>query len=236
MRAFDPIHLSNSLLNPSLTNLTIRPARPYDNTDEIARLIYLTDPLIYPGWFRGCDESEPSATLTRLIMSPGSIFYWGHLTLATVRPTPDSNKEQIVALLNTLESPTSRHDYDYKRFKDQSPIFRDVIERYVEPLHLQARTSPDGTIIGVNLCTHPDYLHLGIARHLLRTFIELAYAQGYSTIEAECPCNNDTTLSLYHSFNFYVTSHLIGYAAPGETPPDIFNLRLDLNNRHLLML
>lgn len=228
MRTFDPIHLSNSLLSPSLNNLTIRPARPYDNIDEIARLIYLTDPLIYPSWFRGCDESEISATLTRLIMSPGSIFYWGHITLATVRPTTDPNKEQIVALLNTLESPTSRHDYDYKRFEDQSPLSRDVIERYIEPLHLQARNSPDGTILGINLSTHPDYLRLGIAHHLLRTFIDLARTQNYRTITAECPCNNNTALSLYRSLNFHATDHSIGYAAPGEIPPDVFNLRLDL--------
>lgn len=224
MRTFDPIHLPNSLLSPSLNNLTIRPARPYDNIDEIARLIYLTDPLIY----HGCSESETSATLTRLIMSPGSIFYWSHLTLATVRPTTNPNKEQIVALLNTLESPTSRHDYDYKRFKDQSPIFRDVIERYIEPLHLQARNSPDGTILGINLSTHPDYLRLGIARHLLRTFIDLARTQGYNAIEAECLSNNTSALDLYHSLSFYVTSNSIGYATPGEIPPDVFNLRLDL--------
>ena len=62
-------------------DIVLRRARGDDNMEEIARLIYQTDPYIYPYWFNN-NEDEAVRVLVPLIQERGFIFYYENFYVA----------------------------------------------------------------------------------------------------------------------------------------------------------
>ena len=69
-----------------LEDLKFRRAKETDNMEEIASLIYQTDPYIYPFWFNN-NEREAIEVLSRELMQEGCIFYYENIYVAFDKDT-----------------------------------------------------------------------------------------------------------------------------------------------------
>ena len=90
----------------NLKDIVLRRAKKDDNMAEIARLIYETDPYIYPFWFNE-DIEEAIAYLVPKIMEQGFIFNYENCYVAY-----DKTIKKIVGIICAID-PTTDLEYDY---------------------------------------------------------------------------------------------------------------------------
>ena len=70
---------------------------PSDNFEEIARLLYETDPYIYPYWFNN-NEGDFVDFMSSEVLKDGFIFNYNNLYVAY-----DKDKEKIVGVICAAE-------------------------------------------------------------------------------------------------------------------------------------
>lgn len=205
MTKFQPIHYGD---------LCIRPATHDDNPEQIANLIYQTDPYIYPCWFKG-HQRESDYILGKLVHAVGSVFYYDNITVAEDLPTG-----KIIGIICALERTTPLH-YDYTDQKALSPNADRAITEYIEWLVQQARQSDFDTITISNCCVDPYYRSRKVGQKLFGTFIHEADKQQYHRIQFDCLADNAPAIRLYTSFGCRITCHGTGFSGPDQTPPAV---------------
>lgn len=196
--------------------ITIRPARMHDNSIEVGRLIYQTDPYIYPTWFGG-DEQLGSKVLSGLFTAPKSIFHFDNCIVAE-----DAFDKKIVGLICAIDAQTPLN-YDYGSLKNSSEASHDVIERYIEPLIAQAKHPAIGRkeLIIINCCVDPNRRKSGIGKQMLEALIYHADRNFYDLITFDCLADNTAAIHLYESCGCKIVNHGKGFAAPDQSAPDV---------------
>ena len=111
----------------SFEDITLRRANADDNMEEIARLVYQTDPYIYPFWFDN-DIEEATKVLAPLLREPGFLYHYKNCYVAH-----DTATNKIIGFVCAID-PTSNLDYDYSKLESVNDHYKFTIENYVKPV------------------------------------------------------------------------------------------------------
>ena len=143
-------------------DIVLRRARGDDNMEEIARLIYQTDPYIYPYWFSD-DIEEAKRVLIPLIKKDNFVFNYKHMYVAI-----DKSINKIVGLVCIIDNKMPL-DFDYTSLRNYNFNYKYTIDNYIMALINEVKEL--GVPYLSNVAVHHDYRGKRIGTLLLRYVI-----------------------------------------------------------------
>ena len=189
--------------------IDLRRARKDDNMEEIAKLIYQTDPYIYPFWF-----NEAIRILSEYILKPNFLYNYENIYVAY-----DKTNGHIVGIVCAIDY-TMDLDFDYDELASINENCAFVVKNYIKLLIEEVQKNKSMYI--VNCCVDKDYRSKRIGTVMLGNFIKLMEKAGYDTIEFDCLLHNVRAKNLYHSLGFKEMYTGIGFnGTPNPTEPEI---------------
>lgn len=183
-------------------DIVLRRARSDDNMSDIARLIYQTDPYIYPYWFNN-DEEEAIKVLVPLIQEEGFIFYYENFYVAY-----DKELNKILGVVSAID-PTTNLDYDYSSLEMVNNQYSFTVNNYLKELIKEVVEKKYMYLVNVAVDVH--YRSRRIGSRLLKYFIEQMHEAGFEEIGFDCLMHNLRAKNLYHSLGFKEVSEGIGF-------------------------
>lgn len=183
-------------------DIILRRAKKDDNMEDIAKLLYQTDPYIYPFWFND-DLDEAIRVLVPEIKTPGFIYNFENCYVAY-----DLATEKIVGLVCAID-PTTDLDYDYSRLEAVNDRYNFTINHYVKEIIKEVEEKHYMYL--VNVSVDVDYRSQRIGSRMLTYFIEQMHQAGFDEIGFDCLMHNLRAKNLYHSLGFKETSEGIGF-------------------------
>ncbi len=187
-------------------DVLLRPLRGEDDIATIARLLYLTDPYIYPAI--SADPADPFWTrlVSLCLAEEGNLFSASHFCVATVH-------EKICALSCVI--PCGRR----LTFSERLPLTAEERVRlspandgYFLPL-LEESEGMEGYNL-VNLCVDPACRGAGVGRALMELFIR---EYGDARLHLDVVADNTAAVALYKSCGFEITREYGGFSG-ADTP------------------
>ena len=124
--------MENKLIN--IDDIIIRKATKDDNFEEIAELIYETDPYIYPHWFHN-DVDECKKVIIPLLDKEGFFFNYKSMHLAI-----NKKNNKIIGLIQVIDKDTN-FDYDYTELMNKDRNYKFTIENYIFELINEVKES-----------------------------------------------------------------------------------------------
>ena len=170
--------------------------------EDIARLIYQTDPYIYPYWFDN-NEDEAVRVLVPLIQEPGFIFYYENFYVAY-----DRELEKILGIVSAID-PTTDLNYDYTKLEKVNHNYEFTINNYLKEL-IKEVTEKKYMYL-VNVAVDVEFRSRRIGSRLLKYFIEQMHEVGFEEIGFDCLMHNLRAKNLYHSLGFKEVAEGIGF-------------------------
>ena len=183
-------------------DIVLRRAKNDDNMGDIARLIYQTDPYIYPFWFQNSEE-EAVRVLVPLIQEPGFIFYYENFYVAY-----DRELNKILGIVSAID-PTTNLEYDYSVLENINQRYDFTINNYLKLLIDEVKEKKYMYLVNVSVDVH--YRSRRIGSRLLKYFIEQMHEAGFDEIGFDCLMHNLRAKNLYHSLGFKEVSEGIGF-------------------------
>ena len=183
-------------------DIVLRRARDDDNMADIARLIYQTDPYIYPFWFHD-DEEEAVRVLVPLLQEPGFIFYYENFYVAY-----DRYLNKILGIVSAID-PTTDLDYDYSMLEMVNHQYEFTVNHYLKELIKEVTEKKYMYLVNVAVDVH--YRSRRIGSRLLKYFIEQMHEVGFEEIGFDCLMHNLRAKNLYHSLGFKEVAEGIGF-------------------------
>ena len=179
-------------IKPSIANdIIIRGLKENDDYLQVAKLIYLTDPYIYPYWFRDIDEGK--RVIAEMIRLP-TLYRQENITVAV---TPDGF---IAGATVSAECPFNEDEADIRRAFVMADV--EIDEERTHRIYLdyynKMGDAEDGHYIA-NVATDPDYRGRGIAAAMLSI---ITADKPLSTLE--CVVKNAGSLRLYQRLGFKI--------------------------------
>lgn len=196
----------------NLEDIILRRARKDDNMEDIAKLIYETDPYIYPFWFNN-DINEALEYLVPKIQEPGYIYNYENCYVAYAN---DINK--IVGVVCAID-PTTNLDYNYEDDESINERYKFTINNYVKEIIKEVEEKKYMYL--VNVCIDEEYRSNRIGSRLLRYFIEQMHQAGFDEIGFDCLMHNLRAKNLYHSLGFKEVSEGIGFDGTDHSTVEI---------------
>lgn len=177
---------------------------------KIAQLIYQTDEYIYPAMF-GCLDN--AVKLIPAIFRDGRdyMFSFDNMHVASIG-------ESIVAVLLARVGKMAWSGEILREIAASLKIevpdtLVSVQEEYLDERYVEEST--DDTISIINVCTDSAYRGHGIAKRLLRHFID---ENRDAKMELCVIKGNDSAVNLYRGLGFKETREYLGYSATSEKP------------------
>lgn len=172
------------------TNVTIRKLEDSDDLSQVAKLIYLTDPYVYPTWFNSMDEGI--RVIKEMINLP-TLYNKENITVAVM---PDGYIAGVIVAKQTpfaeeYEAACKACELSGVQVGDKTKVIFDVY--YSKMGHER-----DGYYIA-NVSIDPDYRKRGIAASLLSKVIE-----GKTHCSLECVIANRGAWRLYQRLGFQI--------------------------------
>lgn len=188
---------------------TVRKAKPED-AEEIAEVLYGTDPFIYPTAFD--DLKGARAHFSKLINLEGSAYHYRNIVVAT-----DADENIVGAICYCNDSVDSHLDY-YSALSINSEKAKHVCENYFN--HLSSNVElPDEYYI-VAICVADNFRGKGIGKLLLKNVLSENIAQRF---KLDALCNNENAIRLYEKLGFQIVGECYkGYAYSQSKRPDCF--------------
>ena len=196
----------------NLADITCRRARKTDNMEEIATLIYQTDPYIYPYWFNNNVE-EAISFLKEMILEPGFIFYYDNIYVAV-----DKESEKIVGLVVALD-PSVDLDFDYSPYISINKNYKTTIEKYIYACREDVENN-DAMYI-MNCTVLEEYRGRRIGSKLLGHFISNMERAGFENYRLDCLLHNLRAKNLYHSLGFKEMEEITGFGGFVKEPIEV---------------
>ena len=151
--------------------ITVRPLAPSDNLDEVAELIYLTDPYIYPAWF---DSIEDGIAVIREMIKLETLYNARHLTVAVT-------DDRVVGIIVSRYCPFTEDEREIELAFSRAGVPLDERTHKIFTDYYAKMGDPaDGYYIA-NVATHPDYRRRGIAAAMISCTLD---GVDYATLEA----------------------------------------------------
>ena len=195
-------------------NINIRCLRLTDNLEQVAELIYKTDPYIYPSWFKNYDSWKD--VLVDLIKTNGSVFNYKNIAVAI-------SANNIVGILIYLDESCDL-TFDYDKYIKVNRYFKYAIKKYV--IHLKDNFKQDIIYIP-NVCVDEKYRNLKIATNLIK-FIKNKHKN--KSLLLHCLKKNVPALNLYSKADFKVIKELKGFNLPYKIKPKIYEMKYSPQN------
>ena len=193
--------------------IDLRRARKDDNLEEIAKLIYQTDPYIYPFWFNDSLE-EAMRVLPEYILKPGFIYNYENMYIAH-----DKTNGHIVGLICAIDY-TMDLEFDYTELESINPRYAFVVKNYIKLLIDEV--NKNRSMYVVNCCVDREFRSKRIGTVMFGNFIKLMEGAGYDVIEFDCLLHNVRAKNLYHSLGFKEMYTGIGFnGTENPTEPEI---------------
>ena len=193
--------------------IELRRANKDDNMEELAKLVYNTDPYIYPFWFDN-NEEKAIEVLKKLIREKGFIYNYENMYIAY-----DKTTGHIVGLVNAIDYTTDL-DYDYTNLINTNTNYKFVVENYI--YELIKLVKDEHTMYVVNCCVNKELRGKRIGTVLLGNFIKNMENAGFEKIEFDCLLHNVRAKNLYHSLGFKEMYTGIGFnGTENPTYPEI---------------
>ncbi len=136
--------------------------------EELATLIYETDPYIYPFWFNNNLE-EAKKVLVPRIKEPGFIYNYENCYIAY-----DIERKKIVGVICAI-NPTTDLNYDYNELESINDNYNFTINHYVKELIDEVVNKKYMYL--VNVAVDVEYRNHKIGKRLLSYFIEKCMKQ-----------------------------------------------------------
>lgn len=175
--------------------IKFRRATPEDNMEEIARLIYDTDPYIYPFWFEK-NENKCINFLKEEMLKPGFIFNYNNLYVAY-----DVTMNKIVGVICAIDKSVNL-EYDYESLEKINKYYKTTIKEYIQPILDEVAEYDDETIYIPNVCIDKNLRGKKIGTKLLGYFISQMEKSGFNKFALDCLLHNLPAKNLYHSLGF----------------------------------
>lgn len=181
-----------------------------NNIREIAKLIYNTDPYIYPALF--VDEENAQLHISELIRENDSMFCRENLFVAV-------NNDTIVGIVLWIKGNVV---WDSDKFIDCAKKSGAKISQYVDRVNneyfdLYSNISDD-TITIINACVSSSTRGFGIGKQLLDKFI-CTTAELCDKYELCVIANNKVAVSLYKKIGFSIVEEYNGFTVSNEELP-----------------
>lgn len=181
--------------------MIIRKLKKSDNLKQAAKLIYLTDPYIYPYWFED-DIEKGIQTLTQMLQEP-TIFSYKNCIVAIVN-------KQVVGLI-VYVTKNSIQNKNLEKYKQQSFSARYTIEQYIE--HLYSYNETKDVSIAV-VCVLPKFRRHKIASGMMEYLIQMFGEKTTYTLERLK--DNVPAGRLYEKYGFTILKEITGFAGYGK--------------------
>lgn len=189
--------------------MEIRRARETDNLKEIARLIYETDPYIYPYWFQNTKNWEDF--LTEKIKDKGFLFHYDNILIAT-------ENGHVYGVLVFITDQTNLC-YDYDKIKGINKNFQITIDNYILPV---VKHVGEDLVYISNVCVDQDFRRHYIATGLIEKIKEMFPSQ---TLELDVLADNAAGVKLYQKEGFEKIVELKGFSAPYKRKPLVWTMQ-----------
>jgi len=186
-----------------------RRAKNDDNMEEIAKLIYDTDPYIYPYWFEN-DEKKCITFLKDKMREDGFIFNYNNLYIAW-----DSTINKIVGVICAIDKSVNL-TYDYEKLRKINNNYDKVINKYIKPILKEVEEFDNETIYLSNLCIDNTLRGKKIGTKLLGYFISQMEKNGFNRFALDCLLHNLPAKNLYHSLGFREMKLMNGFTGDGS--------------------
>ena len=186
----------------NLGDIVCRRARQDDDFFEIAKLLYQTDPFIYPFWFKD-DISKGADYFASRMDKEGFFFNYENLYIAYDKETND-----ILGAICAVDS-TVNLDYDYTEDMKIDSNYAFTIKNYI--LGLIEEVKENKFIYISNVCVNPDYRSKRIGTKILGHYITQMEKAGWQEFALDCLLHNLRAKNLYHSFGFKEMKEIVGF-------------------------
>ena len=186
----------------SLEDIVLRRAKSDDNMEDIAKLIYQTDPYIYPFWFNNNIE-EAIEVLVPRIKQKGFLMYYENCYVAV-----DYKTNRIVGLVCAID-PTTDIDYDYSELSSINDNYKFTIDHYFNEIIKEITEKKYMYLL--NVAVDEEYRSKRIGSRMLSYFIDQMHEEGFDEIGFDCLMHNLRAKNLYHSLGFKEVSEGFGF-------------------------
>lgn len=184
---------SNYLVENELIHF--RRAKKGDNMEEIASLIYDTDPYIYPFWFHD-DKDACIEFLKDEMLKDGFIFNYNNLYVAY-----DTTAEKIIGVICGVDKSVNL-EYDYKSLEKVDDNYKIVINEYIQPILNEVSEDDEETLYLPCACIDKNFRGKQIGTKLFGYFISQMQRAGFKKFKLDCLLHNLQAKNLYHSLGF----------------------------------
>lgn len=186
-----------------------RRAKKEDNMEEIAKLLYQTDPYIYPYWFDN-DENKCIEFLKNEILKDGFIFNYNNLYVAF-----DKTINKIVGVICAIDKSIDLN-YNYDNLKKINDKYSITINKYIMPILEEVGEFDNSTIYIPNVCIDKTLRGKKIGTKLLGYFISKMEENGFDRFELDCLLHNLPAKNLYHSLGFREMKLMDGFTGSDD--------------------
>ena len=183
-------------------NIVFRKVEKEDNMEDIARLLYDTDPYIYPYWFDG-DAEEAAKVLAPKMLEDGFIFNYQNCRIAV-----DTDNGKIVAMLCSI-GPDTNLEYDYRELASVNDNYKFIVDDYLK--YLVNEVKEKQFVYLTNIAVDVDYREKKVGSRMLKDWVKLIDEAGYPEIGFDCLMHNLRAKNLYHSLGFKEVAEGIGF-------------------------
>lgn len=177
-------------------DVIIRPLEGVDDLDQVAKLIYLTDPYVYPNWF---DTMEDGIKVIRQMIELPTLYSRENITVAV---TPDGF---VAGMVVSKQAPfTEDIDHIKKAFELSGVKADERTELVFDAYYAKMGADEDGYYIA-NVTVDDDHRRRGIAAAMIKHVMN-----GKKHCTLECVVANAGAWRLYQRLGFE-----IAYEYPG---------------------
>jgi len=177
------------------------PDCPYSQLEDIAGLIYDTDPYIYPAMFHSREEAV--GIIPRMIQAGDRMFNCRNMFVA-------EEDGRIVGLILWIRGPLVWEPDIYCRCGGNSADIDKVCNEYFS----QYSTCDDGIISVINCCVSSGKRNMGIGQGLLQSFMR----EVRGVCELFVLSDNEPAVRLYQRNGFRICGQYDGFSAEGPRP------------------
>lgn len=199
--------------------IIFRKADINDNFYEMARLLYETDPYIYPFW-------KPSAKEFAEFMAPwintdGFIFSFRNFYIAH-----EKDYRFPLAIMVIMDN-RSHCELDYRTFvkRTNTPETDFVVEHYLKKIIDSVQSSPDNVAYGIALSVNPAVRGRNIGSRLFEKCLNSLKHHDIDTLYFDCLMSNRVARTLYEKRGFENIGEGIGFDGTLNSRVKIVNYR-----------
>lgn len=187
-------------------NILIRKANINDNFEQIAELIYETDPYIYPHWFHNNVE-ECKEVIAPLLDKEGFFFNYNSMHLLI-----DKTNNKIIGLIQIIDKDTN-FNYDYTELMNKDKTYKFTIENYI--FELIEEVNKFGLPYFSNIVIHHDYRGLKLGSIMMDYILKECKDKYYKFI-LDVLAENPAAVRLYEKMGFVTTEKNMGFKNDSE--------------------